>query len=507
MFESKKMGIVLSYINTILSMIFGIILSSYLIKTLGDTEYGLYQTVTAFANYLLILEIGTGTITQRNVVICYQKGDTEGIDKTISTMWIITIILSLGILIVSICLYLGLGILYQNTMTCYQIRYAKKIFSFFIGNMLLTFLTQTLNGYAFGVEKVSFAQIARLVKAVLRTITIIVITLFYKYSIVIAAVDFVISLLIFIVTFRFCKRKCAMRIRLALFDKSIIVEAFPLCVALLFQSLIQQANSSVDKVIIGSRLSIEDVAIYSVAQSIYYIFMSILIAPISMYLPQISRDMNSGVNRRKFTDTLIQPTRLIAIISGIFLFGFIAVGKQFVVLFYGSEKSQAWIYALIIIVPLFLSMTNGVILNVLDITKKRLARSIVLLGATLANVILTWFFTKSMGVVGAVTATAITMVAGEVVVLNIYYAVALKIDIHRLYWEAYRKTLPILIIAAWIAYIIGGIFSNSIHGLFVGGIAYLLCAGVFLYRFALLDNEKQELHRWIRILKNRLKKT
>ena len=80
MFESKKIGIVLSYINTILSMVFGIILSSYLIKAIGDTEYGLYQTVTAFANYLLILELGTGTITQRNVVICSQKPIPEYYD-------------------------------------------------------------------------------------------------------------------------------------------------------------------------------------------------------------------------------------------------------------------------------------------------------------------------------------------------------------------------------------------------------------------------------------------
>ena len=133
MFESKKIGIVLSYINTILSMVFGIILSSYLIKAIGDTEYGLYQTVTAFANYLLILELGTGTITQRNVVICSQKDDKKGIDKTISTMWLITIILALVILAISIGFYCSLGCLYQNTMTLVQIGYAKKIFFFLWG--------------------------------------------------------------------------------------------------------------------------------------------------------------------------------------------------------------------------------------------------------------------------------------------------------------------------------------------------------------------------------------
>ena len=207
MFQSKKMGITLSYVNTFLSMVFGIILSSYLIRALGDTEYGVYQTVTAFANYLLILELGTGTITQRNVVICYQNGDQEGIDKTISTMWLITIILSLAISVISIFFYCSIDDLYRNTMSPDQVQYAKKIFFFFMGNLLLTFLTQTLNGYTLGVKKFSFAQITKLAKAVMRTITIIGITVFYRHSNGIAAVDFLLSLVCFLLSFNFCRRK------------------------------------------------------------------------------------------------------------------------------------------------------------------------------------------------------------------------------------------------------------------------------------------------------------
>lgn len=491
MFESKKMGIMLSYINTILSMVFGIILSSYLIKALGDTEYGLYQTVTAFANYLLILELGTGTITQRNVVICYQKNDRESIDKTISTMWLITIILALVIFAISILFYCSIGYLYQNTMTPDQIKYAKKIFFFFMGNLLLTFLTQTLNGYTLGVKKFSFAQIAKLVKAVMRTVTIIGITVFYKHSIVIAAVDFCLSLVIFLLTFYFCRKKCSMHIRIGLFDKSIIVESLPLCLALLLQSVIQQANNSVDKVIIGARLSVASVAVYSVAQYIYSIFVSVMIAPVTMYLPQVAKDLNRNLDRHRFTDTLIQPTRLITLISGIILFGFIAVGKQFIIVFYGIEKVQAWIYALILIIPLFLSMTNGVVINILDITKKRLVRSLVLFGVTLVNILFTWIWVNRFGVIGAVMATAVTMFVGQVIILNIYYNFALNIEMFRLYWTAYSRTIPILAVSAAIAYLISSFFSSALLGMLVGGCLYVSIVAFLLYKFSLNSTEKR----------------
>lgn len=491
MFESKKIGIMLSYINTILSMVFGIILSSYLIKALGDTEYGLYQTVTAFANYLLILELGTGTITQRNVVICYQKKDGEGVGKTISTMWLITIILALVIFAISILFYCSIGYLYQNTMTPDQIKYAKKIFFFFMGNLLLTFITQTLNGYTLGVKKFSFAQIAKLVNAVMRTVIIIGITVFYKHSIVIATVDFCLSLVIFLLTFYFCRKKCSMHIRIGLFDKSIIVESLPLCLALLLQSVIQQANNSVDKVIIGARLSVASVAVYSVAQYIYSIFVSVMIAPVTMYLPQVATDLNRNLDRHRFTDTLIQPTRLITLISGIILFGFIAVGKQFIIVFYGIEKVQAWIYALILIIPLFLSMTNGVVINILDITKKRLVRSLVLFGVTLANILFTWIWVNRFGVIGAVMATGVTMFVGQVIILNIYYNFALNIEMFRLYWTAYSRTIPILAASAAIAYLTSSFFSSALLGMFVGGCLYVSMVAFLLYKFSLNSTEKR----------------
>ena len=387
-----------------------------------------------------------------------------------------------------------------------QVQYAKKIFFFFMGNLLLTFLTQTLNGYTLGVKKLSFAQITKLAKAVMRTITIIGITVFYRHSIVIAAVDFLLSLVCFLLTFNFCRRKCSMHIRISLFDKSIIAESLPLCLALLLQSVIQQANNSVDKVIIGANLSVASVAVYSVAQYIYSIFVSVMIAPVTMYLPQVAEDLNKGLNKHHFTDTLIQPTRLISLISGMILFGFVAVGKQFVIIFYGIEKVQAWVYALVLIVPLFLSMTNGVVINILDITKKRLVRSLVLFGITLVNIILTWIWVNRFGVIGAVMATAITMFVGQVIILNIYYDLALNIEIYRLYWTAYHKTIPILAASAASAYWLSGFFSSPLMGMLAGGCLYVAAAAILLYKFSLTIPEKRLVSRCLNRLKRKSNK-
>ena len=74
--NTRSSGITLSYVYNILNMICGVFLSSFLIKSLGGTEYGIYQTISSFANYLVLLEFGVGTVMTRNISGC--RGQNSG---------------------------------------------------------------------------------------------------------------------------------------------------------------------------------------------------------------------------------------------------------------------------------------------------------------------------------------------------------------------------------------------------------------------------------------------
>ncbi len=67
--KKRNVGIVLSYAYTFLNMVIGLFMSSFMLRQLGDVEYGLYQTVSSFATYLVLLEFGTGSVMSRNVVV------------------------------------------------------------------------------------------------------------------------------------------------------------------------------------------------------------------------------------------------------------------------------------------------------------------------------------------------------------------------------------------------------------------------------------------------------
>ena len=276
----------------------------------------------------------------RNVVVAKNKNDEKYLKQSITTVWYMTVFLSVIIALVSMIFYFNIGNIYAKTMTADQVSYAQKIFIWIVGYLLCSFYVQTLNGLLLGMENYKFGQIFNIVRLLLRAVLLIAIISCIKAAIVIAIVDFSVSLLILAISYVYCKKNFKLRFSLKDFNTKVLKESVPLCSALLIQSLVNQANNSVDKFLIGVQMSLEAVAIYSIAQYIYSIFSAVTTIPISMYLPQIAKDIGNSYDGKKITKTLLSPSRLICLFGGTIIFGFICCGRQFISIVYGDTHNN-----------------------------------------------------------------------------------------------------------------------------------------------------------------------
>lgn len=496
---------IISYLNTAFNMVSGLVLSSFLLKALGDTEYGLYQTVSSFSSYLVLLEFGTGTVMTRNISICLNQEAPEkrkdAIDRNYSTVWVISLILSGVMLLGALIFYLNLGSIYSHTMNAEQVAYAKNILLLLIVNIIAGYLNQNTNGFLLANEEYTFANTLNLFRIVLRTILLIAILSSFRYAILIAVIDTALSIIVFAVTYIYGKISYHPKMSLRKFDKKIFVTSIPMCIALLLQTLTNQANNNVDKFVIGVMMDLESVSLYSVAQYVFSMFAVVGTIPVSMFLPEVSKNIAKKLSPQEMTDTLIRPCRLTVLICGSIVCGFFAIGRQFVYLLYGPEKIDAWLFALIIIIPMFFNMTNAVIINILDIKNKRIVRSLALLGTTIANILLTIWFISLWGVIGAVIATAITLLIGNVLILNIYYHKAFGLRILYLFKEAYKGLLPFQILAGVAAYFTARLIPSVLVSFIVGGVLYLLISFTLIYAFGLRAEEKQGVYKILKRMK------
>lgn len=489
--KRRNAGIIFSYGSTILNMLCGLFLSSYLLRILGQTDYGIYQTVCSFANYLVLLEFGTGTVITRNIARCRANGRPEDIQKNVSTVWSVNIILALLLVLAAGVFYAIIPTLYVKTLSCEQIIYARKIFALEAVYLVVSFFVTVPQGILLGYEQYQLPPIISLIRLLVRTSALALLVFYYRLAIVIVWVDISVSVIVFIVESWYCRTRFHIRFSIRGFDKKVFLDALPLCMAIFIQCIVNQANNNIDKFILGIRLNPESVSIYSVGLYIYSIFSSLTTIPISMYAPQTVKEIERGTSGRKLEDFLIQPSRLIVLVGGTLLFGFVAVGREFITLVYGAEYTVAWVVALIIMVPMLLNMSNGILVNVLDATNRRLARSYVLGITTIANIVLTLFWVDKWGMIGASVATAVCTVAGQITLMNVYYNKKMNINVLYMYRETFRGILPYQTIASVAAFIIAGRISNSVLALLVGGFTYVIIFTVlFLYKGASADEKE-----------------
>lgn len=492
--KGRSRGIAISYIYTILNTVIGLFISAYIIRMMGQTEYGVYQTMTSFATYLTLFQFGTGSIMTRNISLCRKDGsETQLYKKNTSTIWTVAVIQAVIIAIISIVFYLMIDVIYQKSLTIGQIQYGKLLFLIVALKMILTFFIQVLNGIILGCEHYSMSTIVQLVFLLVRTGLVVALLLFKPFAIYLVILDTVLEIIMFTFTYCYCRKNLAASFSFKYFDKKIFMNALPLAMALFLQTIINMANGNVDKFVIGILMSPEAVSVYSIGMFIYTTFSSLTTIPISMYMPKVAADMREGKQGAELTKSLIQPCRLIFLIGGLVLFGFIVIGRQFISIVYGSDYIEAWAIAVVIMIPMLINMSNGVLVNVLDIMNKRLSRSFFLLITTIGNIILTIWWIQTWGMLGAAVATGICTLIGQDLLLNIYYNKVIKIRILYLFKETFRGILPSLILAAVLGFLSINWITNQYLQFVVGGMVFGLVMGVSMIAFGANSYEKQKI--------------
>ena len=303
-----------------------------------------------------------------------------------------------------------------------------------------------------------------------------------------------ISLAVLCCLLLFCVHKFNISFSMRMFDWEIFRETLPLCAAMFIQILVNQANSSVDQFIIGIKLTPEHVAYYSIGLFFYSAFSSLTTVPITMYGPQIIKDVTQQVSEDILMDHLAAPSRLITLIGTTVLCGFIAAGRQFIQLFYGSDYFVAWYVAIIIMLPMMINMSSGVLINVLDALNKRMMRSYALVFTTAANIVLTVIFIDIWGIIGACAATALCTLVGQVGIMCVYYSKILKIKIMRLYYRAYNGILIPQLVATVITFQIGTQIDNPLLSFILSSCSYLCIFGFLYVKFGMQSEEKKILY-------------
>lgn len=477
-----KLGAVLYYVIIIVNAVYGLIVAPFMISTVGVSEYGVYKTIGSLTAAIAVVDLGLGGTMQRYIANFNSKKDEKNCSNFSAMGFVQAVVIAGVIAIIGVVLYPTLDKMYSGTFSVGELELAKQLFILSIVYVIIHVFENIISGIVTGYNKFIFSNSVKVVVLFLRMGLYYVLLPILKSALVIIGVTILLELCIILLQLWFIKCKIGLKIKLHFFDKKLFKESIIYTMFMFVQSIMGQVNSNVDNILIGAMVSPKAVSIYSFGIMIFGMFQALSTSISGVMLPTVTNKINSGADSTELEDLVIQVGSMQFFLSGSCLCAFYLIGQEFIQLWLGNGFEDVWIITMILMIPAIFELSVNVCISVLRARNKIGFRTIALLIGTILNVVITCIGIKMFGYIAAAVGTAISTIVASLVMVNIYYIKAMKLNMFRIYYNIIIKQAPILFIASvgtfvvkqfvseysWISFITKGIVFVIIEIICIG---------------------------------------
>lgn len=432
-----------------------LLLTPFIIRTLGQAEYGVYKLSASVVAYLLLLDLGVGNAITRYIAKFRACGEHEQSRKFLGVATIYYSVIALISVIAGIALIFVFPYAFAKGLTEEEIKLGQTLLFITMLNAAVTLGTAAYNNAIIAYEQFAVSKGASIAQIILRVgLTFVMLKCGFG-SIGIVTVNLIMTVLcrgffVFYVLFRIKLLPKFRGIDLR-FVKEIVVYSS----LILIQMIATQLNSTVDQVLIGSLVASSStiLAIYSVGTQVVQYYQSIGSAFTGVLMPGIVKMVESGADSNRLTDEMIRVGRIILIVLGLILGGFLVCGQQFIILWAGQENTEAYTVAAILMTAYMFILTESVGSQILWAMNQHKEQAILKGVIVLLNIFLTVVLIKWQPLLGATIGTFISLILGDVVVMNIIFCKKIKMNLWYYYKGLFKGILPCMIITSAVGFV------------------------------------------------------
>ena len=490
--QSRVKGIAISYISTAVRTLSKLFLTPIYLRVLGLDDYGFYQYIFSIASYVTILDFGITSVINTFSIKYKEDGNKEGVENVMFYTLVFSCLAALVIAAFGAVIIIGAPTVFGSSIDG-RVGLTRKLLILMISELIMLMFQHYFEGVILAEERYITLRSVDLIQIVIRCI-ITLLLLFSNIGVMAIAIgDFLGVGLCLSFEIYYCFKRLKLKVKYHYKDMDLLRGIAKLSLALCLQSLISFLNSSIDKYVLGRYLNTIAVTIYSVALTFSMFFDEIATAIQRLYLPQVVKLVSSGADGEQLTDFVIIPGRYQLVLCGGVLGAFILFGRQFIEMWSGKDTLDAWAISLYLMVPSVFPLIQNVCLSILTAMNKRMFRSYVLGGMAIANLFLTIYLVKRMGLMGAPIGTFISLILGNNIAMNLYYKKVIGINVIRLFKSILKGIMPCAIAATFICIPLTLLRLHGILWFFVECVIFCLVYAVLLWLFGLNGTEKRRI--------------
>lgn len=359
-----KKGAILSYVNIALTNFIGLLLTPFIIKSLGDSEYGLYTLIGSLVAYLTLMDLGLNNTIVRFVAKYRAEKDPLGESNFLGSIFIIYFIISIGIVLVGTYIYFSLENIFQTSLSPLEIEKAKVMFQILILNLAITLPAGAFTAICNAYEKFVFPRYVTIVKYLLRTLLVFLILTYGGKAIAIVVIDTVLNIAISFVIFIYVIKKTTMKVSFKNIDKLLFKKIFKYSIWIFLMGIIGQFFWNTGQIVLGLKTSTKLIAIYGLGITLGSYYGGFAGAINTVFLPRATK-MSLFNSNEEIIEEMIKIGRILLIVLSYILIAFLLFGKEFIVLWVGEEYIDSWFVAAIIMlvysIPLLQNFAHSII--------------------------------------------------------------------------------------------------------------------------------------------------
>lgn len=492
----ESIGILMSYANIALNFIVGMLYTPYMIKSLGQSEYGLYLQIGALVGYMSIADFGLHSTITRYVAKYRAERNLEEQKQFLGNcFWFyiaVTALLSVvGVFFVAnVTWFLNAGI--SN-----ELRHIAEIMAVFllvsiVMSLPLGMFCSILEGYG----QFFITNVVKFVGVILKT-SILLIVLKCKYGAVgIVVVDTLFNLLIPAVYAVILYRKFDVRIHLVRFDILKIKEILGYSGYIFVLAIVNQFYWKIGQVVLGKMISPDASAVYGLAVQIINYITPITLTIAGVFLPKITAFVVDGQGKMsKVNELLNKVGKYQAILILLVLIGFIAFGQQFIMLWVGKEYAKTYYIVCILLCAIVPQSILTVGTSTLKALGKHKYQALVYSLSAVINVIIGTLLANAWEEIGMAVGTFISISLIQTPIMLWVFEKKASLNVTNYLLNLLKQLfIPVMIAGIAISLVSRLYVINNWIQFFCAIACSCTIYGVIVYKWCLDKIEKEDIH-------------
>jgi O-antigen/teichoic acid export membrane protein len=424
-----KAGVLLSYATLGLNNVIGLIYTPFMLRMMGQSEYGLYSLVASVVAYLTVLDFGFGNAIVRYTAKYRAEGKREEQYTLFGTFLLIYSAIGAVAFLAGLGLYMNVENLFSATMTVDELGKAKIMMLLLSFNIALTFPLSIFGSIITAYENFVFQKLMNIARLLINPLIMIPLLMLGYKAIGMAVLMTVLNLASLLINCWYCFAKLRIKVKFLKSKWSIVKELSIYSYFVFLTIIVDRLFWGSGQFILGSLFGTSLVAIFSVCILLKDYFASFATTISSVYLPRVTAMIVGKQTESEITDLFIRIGRIQFILLNLILSGFILFGKRFIELWAGPDFSLAYPVTIIFFVTLWMPLTQTIGTVILQAKSQQKFRSYLYLGSAIASIFLSIVLTKKFGIVGTALGIALPQILGNSLLMNLYYHKVIRIDI------------------------------------------------------------------------------